>query len=84
MYVFRMILSVISDYFLKQRQPVDLCNGEVFCFPWGTDLIIKFYLDALSLKVVPIATPPPPPLSILSLSSVVWLLHFLRGQTVCY
>jgi hypothetical protein len=26
-----MILSVNSDYFLKQRQPVDLCNGEVWC-----------------------------------------------------
>jgi hypothetical protein len=24
-----MILNVNSDYFLKQRQPVDLCNGEV-------------------------------------------------------
>jgi hypothetical protein len=28
-YVFRMILTVNSDYFLKQRQPADLCNGEV-------------------------------------------------------
>jgi hypothetical protein len=25
------------DYFLKQRQPVDLCNGEELCFLCGTD-----------------------------------------------
>jgi hypothetical protein len=34
---FLMILSVNSDYFLKQRFPVDLCNGEVLCFLCGTD-----------------------------------------------
>jgi hypothetical protein len=28
-YELRMILSANSDYFLKQRKPVDLCNGEV-------------------------------------------------------
>jgi hypothetical protein len=27
-----MILTVNGDYFLKQRQPVDLCNGEELCF----------------------------------------------------
>jgi hypothetical protein len=26
-----MILSVITDYLYKQRYPVDLCNGEVWC-----------------------------------------------------
>jgi hypothetical protein len=31
------ILTVNSDYFLKQRQPTDLCNGEVWCFLCGTD-----------------------------------------------
>jgi hypothetical protein len=36
-YVFRMILTVNSDYFLKQRQLADLCNGEVLCFLCGTD-----------------------------------------------
>jgi hypothetical protein len=30
-YKFRMIVTVNSDYFLKQRLPVDLCNGEVRC-----------------------------------------------------
>jgi hypothetical protein len=30
-YGFCIILSVISDYLLKQRYPVDLCNGEVWC-----------------------------------------------------
>jgi hypothetical protein len=34
-YVFRTILTVNSDYFLKQRYPVDLCNGEVRCFLCG-------------------------------------------------
>jgi hypothetical protein len=28
-YGFCMFLTVNSDYFLKQRYPVDLCNGEV-------------------------------------------------------
>jgi hypothetical protein len=32
-----MILAVNSDYFLKQRQQVDLCNGEVLYFLCGTD-----------------------------------------------
>jgi hypothetical protein len=32
-----MILSVNSDYFLKQHQLVDLCNGEALCFLCGTD-----------------------------------------------
>jgi hypothetical protein len=30
-YGFCMILSVITDYLLKQRYPDDLCNGEVWC-----------------------------------------------------
>jgi hypothetical protein len=47
-----MILSVNSYYFLKQRQPVDLCNGEVWCFLRGTDLILKYYLDELRLQGV--------------------------------
>jgi hypothetical protein len=36
-YFFRMILRLNSDYFPKQHQPVDLCNGEVLCFLCGTD-----------------------------------------------
>jgi hypothetical protein len=31
-YGFRMVLTVNSDYFLKQHYQVDLCNGEVLCF----------------------------------------------------
>jgi hypothetical protein len=46
-----MILTVNSDYFLKQRQLVDLCNGEVLCFLCGTDWILKYYLDDLSLSL---------------------------------
>jgi hypothetical protein len=40
-YSFRMILRINSDHFLKQHQPVDLCNGEVWCSLWGTDWILK-------------------------------------------
>jgi hypothetical protein len=47
-----MILTVNSDYFLKQRQPVDLCNGEVLCFLCGTDRILIYYLDELRLQRV--------------------------------
>jgi hypothetical protein len=44
------ILSVNSDYFLKQHQPVYLCNGEELCFLCGTDWILKYYLDELRLQ----------------------------------
>jgi hypothetical protein len=47
-----MILTVNSYYFLKQLQPIDLCNGEVLCFVCGTDWIIKYYLDELRLQKV--------------------------------
>jgi hypothetical protein len=40
-----MILIANSDYFLKQRQQVELCNGEVWYFLCGTGWIIKYYLD---------------------------------------
>jgi hypothetical protein len=36
-YVSHLISSVNTDYFLKQRYPVDLCNSEVLCFLCGTD-----------------------------------------------
>jgi hypothetical protein len=49
--VFRIILGVNSDYFLKHRQPADLCNGEELCFLCGTDWIIKCYLDELRASV---------------------------------
>jgi hypothetical protein len=39
-----MILTVNSDYFLTQCQPVDLYNGEELCFLCGTDWIPKYYL----------------------------------------
>jgi hypothetical protein len=47
-----MVLTVNSDYFLKQHQPVDLCNGEVCCSLWGTDWNLKYYLDELRLQSV--------------------------------
>jgi hypothetical protein len=42
-----MILSVNTDYFLEQRWNIDVCNGEVLCFLWGTEWILKCYLDEL-------------------------------------
>jgi hypothetical protein len=36
-----MILSVNTDYFLKQRLQVDICNGEELCFLCGRDWILK-------------------------------------------
>jgi hypothetical protein len=51
-YVFRMILSINNDYFLKQHQPVDLWNGEVLCFLSGTDWILKYYFEELLLQRV--------------------------------
>jgi hypothetical protein len=39
--LFRTILTVNSNYFLKQRYPVDLCNGEELCFLCGTNWILK-------------------------------------------
>jgi hypothetical protein len=50
--VFRMILSVNRDYFLQQRKPVDIRNGEVWCFLSGTDWILKYYLGELRLQKV--------------------------------
>jgi hypothetical protein len=50
--VFCTILTINIDYFLKQRQPVDLCNGEVLCFLCGTDWIIKYYVVLLRLQRV--------------------------------
>jgi hypothetical protein len=44
--MFRKILTVNSDYFLKQ---VDICNGDALCFLCGTDWIIKYYLGELQL-----------------------------------
>jgi hypothetical protein len=45
--MFRTILSVNSDYFLKQRLPLYLCNGKELCFLCGTDRIFKYSLDEL-------------------------------------
>jgi len=39
-----MVLAVNSEYFLKQHQPVDHCNGEVWCSLWSKDWILKHYI----------------------------------------
>jgi hypothetical protein len=51
MYGFRVILSINRDYFLKQRQPPDVCSGQVLCFLCGTDWILKYYLEALRMAM---------------------------------
>ena len=27
-----MVLRISSDYFCKQQQPIDICNGDSLCF----------------------------------------------------
>jgi NADH:ubiquinone oxidoreductase subunit E len=46
-----MILSLNSEYYLNQRQLIEVCNGEMWCFLCGTDRIRK-YLDELRLQRV--------------------------------
>jgi hypothetical protein len=46
------ILSVNMDYVLKQRQQIYVCNGDGVCSLWGTELILKYYLDKLRLQGV--------------------------------
>jgi hypothetical protein len=50
-YGFRMVLTISSDYFLKQHWPVDICNGDVLCFLCGRNWIFKYYLDKLWLQM---------------------------------
>jgi hypothetical protein len=51
MYV-RIVLTLSVDYFLKEHQPVDVCNGKVRCSLWVTDWIIKCYVDERQLQRV--------------------------------
>jgi hypothetical protein len=53
-----MILTVNSDYFLKQHSQINLCNGEELCFLCGADGILKYYLDELRLQIVKAPTMP--------------------------
>jgi hypothetical protein len=47
---FCMVATLNSHYLLKHHQPADLCNGEVWCFLWGTDWILKCYEDSVGFK----------------------------------
>jgi hypothetical protein len=40
LFVFRMILTINSDHFPKQHQPVDLCNGHAEWFLSKTEFLI--------------------------------------------
>jgi hypothetical protein len=42
--------EINSYYFLKQRKPVDLCDGDGLCFLCGLDDI--YYSDELQLQRV--------------------------------
>jgi hypothetical protein len=44
------IFTGYGDDFLKQRQPVDLCDGHVLCFACGAYSILKYHLDELRLQ----------------------------------
>jgi hypothetical protein len=45
-----MILTFNSGYFLEEFKEIDVCNGDALCFLWGTDQILKYYLDNLRFK----------------------------------
>jgi hypothetical protein len=47
-----MIFTWNSDYVLEQRYQIDVCNGNGLCSLWGTDWILKYYLDELRLHRV--------------------------------
>jgi hypothetical protein len=75
-YGFRMILNINSDYFPK---PTDLYNGDVLCFLWGTDWILKYYFKKLPLpegRALCLGTfiaekySPFPPLNVMSLTAL--------------
>jgi hypothetical protein len=53
-YLFRMILKLNSDYFLKQRQPVNESNRDERCFLCGKDRILKYFDSKLCLQRVKI------------------------------
>jgi hypothetical protein len=40
-----MILRISVNHFLKQHQPIDLCNGEALCFLCGRNRVIKYDLN---------------------------------------
>jgi hypothetical protein len=85
-YVFLMFLTVKSDYFLKQRSPVDLCKGEVRRFLCGTDWILKCYSDEPRLSTHALLTSlflpwrPPPPSPFEDFSRLKW--RFFRCNTL--
>jgi hypothetical protein len=45
--VFRMVLTMNSDCFLKQHFPVGLCSGDVMCFLWNTNWNYIYYLEEI-------------------------------------
>jgi hypothetical protein len=44
--VFRMVVTINSDFYPKQHQPVGLCSGDVMCFLWGTNWAYILWHDA--------------------------------------
>jgi hypothetical protein len=84
-YVFRMILSINNDYFLKQSWRADLCHGEVLCFVWGKNWIFKYYVvefRLLRVKQVSIMFISRRILQVLLWQKVLYV-HF-RSNIQCY
>jgi hypothetical protein len=50
--MFHIILTINADYLLKQHNPVDFCNGEVFVFWLRTELlnITRTYINFCTWK----------------------------------
>jgi hypothetical protein len=51
-YAYLMILIMNSNYYLKQHQSFNPCNGEVLCSLRGTAWNLKYYLDEPGLQGV--------------------------------
>jgi hypothetical protein len=47
-----MDLTINSDYFPKQNEPVGLCSGDVMCFLWGTDWFSNYHIVVYGINDV--------------------------------
>jgi hypothetical protein len=47
-----LILRIKSDCFLKQRWPINICNGDVLCFLCRRNWIFKYNVGELCLQGV--------------------------------
>jgi hypothetical protein len=52
LFLFHMILGVNRNYFLNQHRQIDLCNGEVLCSLWVTDLILNIIYTSFGFSLL--------------------------------